>query len=131
MKKQNVNYFPALKASMLSGILGFAVMSVVVFIFALMAAGGDSGAAFGPQLVGLITDGVMTIDGVSSFAQNFGVKSIPIKPIGSRVIVELLKDKQGKIGSLYVPESAQQTPNQAVVVAVGPGQKVNGVFNVR
>ena len=44
-----------------------------VFIFALMAAGGDSGAAFGPQLVGLITDGVMTIDGVSSFAQNFGM----------------------------------------------------------
>lgn len=63
-----------------------------------------------------------------SYIQKHGIKSIPIKPIGSRVIVELLKDKVGKIGSLYVPESAQQTPNQARVVAVGPGQKVNGVF---
>lgn len=30
-----------------------------VFIFAMMAAGGDLGASVGPQLVGLVTDGVM------------------------------------------------------------------------
>lgn len=44
-----------------------------VFIFALMAAGGDSGAAFGPQLVGLITDGIMGMKSASSFAQSMGM----------------------------------------------------------
>ena len=63
-----------------------------------------------------------------SFVQRSGFKKIPVKPLGSRVIVELNKENQGKIGSLYVPESAQKTPNQATVVAVGPGAKVNGIF---
>lgn len=44
-----------------------------VFIFALMAAGGDLGAALGPQLVGIITDSVMTIDGASALAQSIGI----------------------------------------------------------
>lgn len=33
-----------------------------VFVFAMMAAGGDFGAALGPQLVGIITDFIPTID---------------------------------------------------------------------
>ena len=40
-----------------------------VFIFALMAAGGDSGAAVGPQLVGIITDSVIDNPILSNFAQ--------------------------------------------------------------
>lgn len=44
-----------------------------VFIFALMAAGGDSGAAFGPQLVGLITDGIIGMESASAFAQSIGM----------------------------------------------------------
>jgi len=35
-----------------------------VFIFALMAAGGDLGASVAPQLVGVITDGVIASDGI-------------------------------------------------------------------
>ena len=44
-----------------------------VFIYALMAAGGDSGAAFGPQLVGLITDGVIEIESTVLLAKNLGI----------------------------------------------------------
>ena len=57
MKKQNVNYFPALKASMLSGILGFAVMSVAVFIFALIMLGGALNEDLAPVLA-VVSSGI-------------------------------------------------------------------------
>lgn len=40
-----------------------------VFIYALMAAGGDMGASVGPQLVGVITDWVMAVPGAAAVAQ--------------------------------------------------------------
>lgn len=40
-----------------------------VFIFALMAAGGDLGASVAPQLVGIITDGVIASDGLTNICQ--------------------------------------------------------------
>ena len=55
-------------------------------------------------------------------------KTIPIRPLGSRIVVELNKKQQDKIGGLYVPQSAQQTPNQATVIAVGPGAKIRDTF---
>ena len=39
-----------------------------VFIYAMMASGGDFGAAFGPQLVGVITDAVAASPGASELA---------------------------------------------------------------
>ena len=47
--------------------------STGVFIYALMAAGGDSGAAFGPQLTGLITDWVMNSKTALKFAVDMGI----------------------------------------------------------
>lgn len=44
-----------------------------VFVFAMMAAGGDLGASVGPQAVGLITDGVMSSPFWMSVAQNIGI----------------------------------------------------------
>lgn len=44
-----------------------------VFIFALMAAGGDFGASVGPQLVGLLTDTVMANGNAAILAQNMGI----------------------------------------------------------
>lgn len=44
-----------------------------VFIYAMMASGGDFGASVGPQLVGLITDGVMTNANAVGFAQTLGI----------------------------------------------------------
>ena len=44
-----------------------------VFVFAMMAAGGDLGAALGPQLVGIITDFVPTINITSKLSAYLGI----------------------------------------------------------
>lgn len=44
-----------------------------VFIFAIMAAGGDLGGSIGPQLVGLVTDTAMSTPFFINLAQGFGL----------------------------------------------------------
>ena len=44
-----------------------------VFLFALMAAGGDLGASVGPQLVGIVTDAVIKMPSALTLAQNLGL----------------------------------------------------------
>lgn len=44
-----------------------------------------------------------------------------IKPIGDRVLVELLEEEIGKVGSLYVPDTAKERPSRGKIVAVGEG----------
>ena len=44
-----------------------------VFIFAMMAAGGDLGASVGPQLVGVVTDAVISIKELALFAESLGL----------------------------------------------------------
>ncbi|MBO5737143.1 MAG: MFS transporter, partial [Clostridia bacterium] len=44
-----------------------------VFLYAMMAAGGDLGASAGPQLVGVITDGIAASSKGSSLAQTLGI----------------------------------------------------------
>ena len=44
-----------------------------VFLYAMMAAGGDLGASAGPQLVGVITDGIAASAGGQSLAQTLGI----------------------------------------------------------
>lgn len=43
------------------------------------------------------------------------------KPVGDRIIVKP-DEASDKIGSLYLPESAQRRPNEGTVVAVGDGR---------
>ena len=44
-----------------------------VFIYALMAAGGDLGASVGPQMVGLVTDAVIASADGTAFAAQMGL----------------------------------------------------------
>ena len=44
-----------------------------VFIYAMMAAGGDLGASVGPQLVGMVADFAMSLQGVQGIALNMGI----------------------------------------------------------
>lgn len=44
-----------------------------VFMYAMMAAGGDLGASVGPQLVGLVTDAVIALPGAAKFAGALGM----------------------------------------------------------
>lgn len=46
-----------------------------VFVFAMMAAGGDLGASLGPQLMGIVTDYVTTSKQLNSFAASLGYTS--------------------------------------------------------
>lgn len=46
-----------------------------------------------------------------------------IKPIGDRVLVQALEDEVEKVGSLYVPDTAKEKPQQGKVVAVGDGKR--------
>ena len=46
-----------------------------VFVFAMMAAGGDFGASVGPQLIGIVTDFVSTNESFINIANNLNLTS--------------------------------------------------------
>ena len=44
-----------------------------------------------------------------------------IKPLADRVVVKSLEETEDKKGSLYIPDTAKEKPQQGEVVAIGPG----------
>jgi len=44
-----------------------------------------------------------------------------IKPLADRVVVKPLEQDEAKVGSIYIPETAKEKPQEGQVVAVGPG----------
>ena len=46
-----------------------------------------------------------------------------LKPIGDRVIIELMEQEVEKVGSIYVPDTAKEKPQQGKVIAVGQGKR--------
>ena len=49
-----------------------------------------------------------------------------IKPLGDRVLVEPKKESEEKIGSLYVPDTAKEKPQEGKVIEVGQGKYEDG-----
>ncbi len=49
-----------------------------------------------------------------------------IKPLADRVVVEPRQEAEEKIGSLYVPDTAKEKPQEGTVVAVGAGRYEDG-----
>jgi chaperonin GroES len=48
---------------------------------------------------------------------------VAIKPIGDRVLVELIEEEDlGRVGSLYVPDTAKERPQRGKIVAAGEGR---------
>ena len=45
-----------------------------------------------------------------------------IKPLADRVVVKPLEDEETKVGSIYIPETAKEKPQEGEVIAVGPGK---------
>ena len=45
-----------------------------------------------------------------------------IRPLRDRVVVMRKEDSEQKVGSIVVPDSAKEKPQEAEVVAVGPGR---------
>lgn len=49
-------------------------------------------------------------------------KSSSIRPLGDRVVVKRTEEEQKTKGGIIVPDTAKEKPQQALVVAVGPGR---------
>ena len=48
--------------------------------------------------------------------------SLKLKPIGDRVIVQRLGSAEKSRGGLYLPDAAQEKPQEGKVIAVGTGK---------
>jgi len=48
---------------------------------------------------------------------------VALKPIGDRVVIELMEQDGEKVGSIYVPDTAKEKPQQGKVVEVGAGRR--------
>jgi len=48
---------------------------------------------------------------------------VALQPIGDRVVIELMEQEEEKVGSIYVPDTAKERPQQGKVIAVGPGKR--------
>jgi len=46
-----------------------------------------------------------------------------IEPLGDRVLIEAVEQKEVIKGGIVIPDSAKEKPQEAVVVAVGPGKR--------
>jgi chaperonin GroES len=45
-----------------------------------------------------------------------------VRPLHDRVFVKRLENEEDKVGSIFVPDSAKEKPQQAKVVSVGDGR---------
>jgi len=46
-----------------------------------------------------------------------------VKPLGDRVLVEPVEEKEVKKGGIIIPDSAKEKPTEGVVRALGTGKK--------
>lgn len=45
-----------------------------------------------------------------------------IKPLADRVVVKPLEVEEAKVGSIYIPDTAKEKPQEGEIVAVGTGK---------
>lgn len=48
--------------------------------------------------------------------------ALNIKPLGDRLLVEPLEEKETKKGGIIIPDTAKEKPQEGVVVALGTGK---------
>ena len=48
--------------------------------------------------------------------------AINLKPLGDRVLVEPVEEKEVKKGGIIIPDTAQETPTEGIVRALGTGK---------
>jgi chaperonin GroES len=47
---------------------------------------------------------------------------MPIKPLYDRVLVRRVEEEEEKIGSIIIPDTAKEKPQEGIVIAVGEGK---------
>lgn len=45
-----------------------------------------------------------------------------LKPLGERVVIEVIATEQKTIGGIVLPDSAKEKPSEGIVIAVGTGR---------
>ena len=48
--------------------------------------------------------------------------ALNIKPLGDRLLVEPLEEKETKKGGIIIPDTAKEKPQEGVIVALGTGK---------
>jgi chaperonin GroES len=48
--------------------------------------------------------------------------AVNVKPLGDRVLIQLLEAKDDKKGGIIIPDTAKEKPQEGTVVAVGTGK---------
>ena len=48
--------------------------------------------------------------------------AVKLKPLGDRVLVEAVEEKETKKGGIIIPDSAKEKPTESIVVALGTGK---------
>ena len=49
-----------------------------------------------------------------------------IKPLGDKVVIKMLEAEQKSKGGIVLPDQAKEEPQVAEVIAVGPGEVIEG-----
>ena len=48
--------------------------------------------------------------------------ALKIKPIGDRILVEPVEEKEVKKGGIIIPDTAKEKPQEGIVIALGTGK---------
>jgi chaperonin GroES len=48
--------------------------------------------------------------------------ALNVKPLGDRILVEAIEEKETKKGGIIIPDSAKEKPTESIVVAPGTGK---------
>ena len=48
--------------------------------------------------------------------------ALNLKPLGDRILVEPVEEKETKKGGIIIPETAKEKPQEGIVVALGTGK---------
>ena len=48
--------------------------------------------------------------------------SLNVRPLGDRILVEAVEEKEQKKGGIIIPDSAKEKPQEGIIVALGTGK---------
>jgi chaperonin GroES len=48
--------------------------------------------------------------------------ALNVKPLGDRVLVEAVEEKETKKGGIIIPDTAKEKPQEAIIIALGTGK---------
>jgi chaperonin GroES len=60
--------------------------------------------------------------GIQSQLTTYRTMALNVKPLGDRILVEAVEEKEVKKGGIIIPDSAKEKPMESIVVALGTGK---------